>query len=103
MIVLVLVVVIFGGLMLAGLVGFGLFASSQRYQRKAEADAPRLLAQLFDGSAQVVYSQNLENLTTPTLVKGAEANGYKLVHQIPVNADGSAKTLVFEKVTPVEA
>ena len=93
-----LAVLVIGGMMLAGWLGFGLFALGQHTRKKAEANAPAILDKAFDGRADVVFKVNLESPSFETVVLGAKERGYKLDNQTNDLPDGSAKTLIFEKV-----
>lgn len=100
---LVIVVVLFfvlGGALLAGAIGFGLFAYGEKARARAEKNAPTILDAAFDGRADVVFKVNLESPSFETVVLGAKERGYTLTSQTDDTPTGSAKTLIFEKSLP---
>lgn len=103
---LIIVVVIIGAIVLTGLagfMGFGLFAFGAHMQKKAEARAPEILDEAFDGRDDVVFKINLESLKYETVIIGAKDRGYALYSETNDTDGGSAKTLIFEKVkTPTD-
>lgn len=92
----VLVVLVLGGLLVAGWAGFGLFAYGQRARKRAEAKAPQTLDAAFDGRDSVVFKVNLESPSWETVIAGARERGYELV-QDRRDTDVS-HTLMFERV-----
>ena len=95
----VIVVVIVGFiamLCLAGWLGFGLFVYGNRAGAKAEANAPSILDKAFVGD-DVVFKINMESPKYETVVLGAKARGYRLCSESNDTANGSAKTLIFER------
>lgn len=83
---------------LGGLLGGGIFFWTDRLQKKAEANAPALLDEAFDGAEDVVFKINLESLKYETVVLGAKRRGYRLASETDDSSSGSAKTLIFERV-----
>lgn len=93
-----LVVLIVGGMMIAGFFGFGLFAYGEHARAKAEERAPAILDAAFDGRENVVYKVNMESVSFETAVLGAKERGYRLLSHTDDTPDGVAKTLIFERV-----
>lgn len=79
--------------MFIGLVMWAIGRQSQ-LTRDAEADAPRLLAELFNGNRQVMYKRPMGGLTDETLLAGAARYGYKLD---ATGKDGGLVTYLFSK------
>lgn len=98
MIILVAIVVLFvGGLLIAGFLGFGLFAYGEQARARAEKKAPAILDAAFDGRENVVYNINMESVSYETAVLGAKERGYRLLSQTDDTPEGFSKTLIFEK------
>jgi len=95
--ILFILVLLIGGLMLAGWLGFGLFLHGERTRKRAEAEAPGILDAAFDGRADVVFKVNLETPSYETVVLGAKHRGYALTHEKDDSDLGIAKTLIFER------
>lgn len=93
-----IVLILLGGLMLTGLGGFfGLFlvGRSEKYAKRALANAPAILDEAFAGERFVTYKVNSESLPFDVVVKGAMERGYRIAAQEDVT--DIAKTLVFER------
>ncbi|WP_114906493.1 hypothetical protein [Ornithinimicrobium murale] len=90
----VLVLLALGVFVLGGL---ALLLITERSGRKAEENAPALLDRAFDGLPQVTYKVNMKTPSYETVLRGAEARGYRLVHEINNSSDGFAKTLLFDR------
>lgn len=80
---------------LAGWLGLALFISGNRSQKKAEENAPAILDGAFVGE-DVVFKINMQSPKYETVILGAKARGYTLVHETNDTADGLAKTLIFQ-------
>lgn len=94
------VLVIFGGLILAGIGAFaggGIFFWMERSRKKAEENAPAILNAAFDGGEDVVFKVNMETPSYETVVLGAKQRGYRFSSETNDSQSGSAKTLIFEK------
>lgn len=83
------------GLMALGIFGFLILGSTNRAQKKAEANADQILDESFNGATDVTFTVNMSTLKYATVVEGAKKRGYKLVHQAE-NQYGP-HTLMFEK------
>lgn len=91
------------GLLLIGLSAFGFFGfvmlrGLSKAQAGAEAKAEQTLDEAFDGSENVTFAINVQSPKYETVVLGAKARGYKLIHQAD-NTYGP-HTLIFEKMKP---
>ena len=80
--------------------GFGWFmlggvALINKGQEKAEANAEQILDEAFDGSPNVTFKINMQSVKYETVIVGAKARGYKLLHQAE-NQYGP-HTLIFER------
>jgi len=91
-----IVIVLLLALMVFGLLGVFLLASTSTRQKRAERDAGSILDTAFDGREDVTFKVNMASLKYETVIAGAKARGYKLVHQAE-NQYGP-HTLVFERV-----
>jgi len=91
-----LLLLVIGGLMVLGVIGFVLLASTGRAQEKAESNADQILDASFDGTPDVTIPVNMRTLKYETIVAGAKRRGYKLVHQ--ADNQYGPHTLMFEKV-----
>ena len=101
LIVLVLLLVL-GFFLVSGLgafLGIGLFVSEGNARKKAEANAPVILDEAFDGRRDVVFKVTGRTLPYETVVLGARARGYRLVSETS-EASGALKTLVFSRRHP---
>jgi hypothetical protein len=92
-----LVLLLIGGLMLAGWLGLALFVHGERTRKRAEARAPEILDAAFNGSPQVVFEVNMETPSYETVVLGAMQRGYALIHETDTVEGGLAKTLIFQR------
>jgi hypothetical protein len=90
-----LISVIVIGLMLFGAFGIWILTSTGREQKKAEANAPRLLDDAFDGSDTVTVTVNMSTMKYETVVVGAKERGYKLLSQ--ADNQYGPHTLIFER------
>ena len=87
-------------LVLAALIGFGWFGFAllghvDRGQKKSEANADQILDDAFDGSENVTFTINMQSVKYETVIVGAKARGYKLIHQ--ADNQYGPHTLIFEK------
>lgn len=78
-------------------VSLGLIASTERKQKAAEARAPEILDETFDGREDVTFQINWTTLKYETVILGAKERGYALSHQ--AGDPKGAMTLVFEKAS----
>lgn len=79
------------------LFGGGLFFWTERTRKKAEANAPAILDEAFDGREDVVFKINMETPSYETVILGAKHRGYVLSSETNDTASGVAKTLIFER------
>lgn len=91
-----LIALLLFGLMAFGALGIWVLASTSRKQKKAEANAPALLDQAFDGRDTVTVSVNMTTMKYDTVIVGAKERGYKLLSQ--ADNQYGPHTLIFEKV-----
>jgi hypothetical protein len=84
-------------MMLAGWMGLWLSDHARKTRKRAEARAPEILDAAFDGRPDVLLKVNMETPSYETVVLGAKARGYALVHETDGTANGIAKTLMFER------
>lgn len=89
--VVVLGFVVFGLLLLLGVVG------SSRAAQKNVDNAESVLDAAFDGRDDVTFQITLVSLPFATVVAGAKARGYRLAHQSGADKYGG-QTLMFERV-----
>jgi hypothetical protein len=82
---------------IAGWLGFGLFLSESKAQKKAEENSPAILDEAFVGD-DVVFKINPRSPKYETVVLGARARGYRLINETQDVIGASAKTLIFERV-----
>ena len=91
LVLLVLVLIAgFGWLMLGGV------ALVNKGQKKAEANSKQILDEAFDGSPNVTFKIHMQSVKYETVIIGAKARGYKLMHQ--ADNQYGPHTLIFEKV-----
>lgn len=88
-----ILLLIIGGVMLFGILGIWLLASTSRAQKKAEEHASNILDATFDGRRDVSLTLNMRTIKYDTAVRGARERGYKLAHE----TGGQYGTLMFEK------
>lgn len=79
----------FGWLLLAGATKIG------RDQDRAEKNADQILNEAFDGRPDVTFTLNMRTLKPETVVLGAKARGYKLVHE--TQGQYGPTGMIFEK------
>lgn len=92
----IIIVLLFGALVFFGVIMFFIFGGLikvEHDQKKAEADADRILDATFDGRSDVTFTPHMRTLKYETVILGAKERGYKLTHQ----AGNQYSTLVFEK------
>lgn len=91
------VVLVLGGLVLAGWLGFALFVSGERSQRKATENKTRFFDEAFDGRDLVTFRVNLQTPPAPVMIEGGHERGYDLKSHVKVTEGGEASDLVFIK------
>lgn len=79
-----------------GVVGFLVLGKTGHDQKKSEDSAPKILDAAFDGRPDVTFKLHMRTLKYETVIAGAKARGYKLVHQ--ADNQYGPHTLMFEKV-----
>jgi len=84
------------GLALFGVMGFLLLGTVSRGAKRSERHAEQILDQAFDGREDVSFPINMQSVKHETVIVGAKARGYKLVHESS-NQYGPTM-LMFEKV-----
>lgn len=90
-----LLVLALGFLGLVFWAAIGMFAHDDKKAARLEQDPGPVLDQLFDGSDQVVYQPGTRwSLSTPTLIAGANAHGYRLVSD---TGNMATRTVVFAR------
>lgn len=91
-----LVIFVIAGLVLAGFLGFGLFAFTQNSRKKANARAHEFFGD-FDGRELVQFRVNMETPDAQTMIAGAHERGYTLTSRAELSPSGEASDLVFER------
>lgn len=81
----------FGWVMLGGV------ALVNRGQKKSEANAEQILDDAFNGANTVTFKINMQSVKYETVIIGARARGYKLIHQ--ADNQYGPHTLIFEKAS----
>jgi hypothetical protein len=94
----ILLLLVVAALMFLGVIFWGaiaLFVHDDAKAKRLEADPVPILDQLFDGSLQVVYQPGTRwSLSTPTLIAGANAHGYRLVSD---TGNMATRTVIFAR------
>lgn len=80
--VVVLLVMVVGGAVLAGALGFGLFAHTESQRATAAKSAPQSLDDHFSSGADTITydSRPASSLEAVTVIQGATQRGYELVY-----------------------
>lgn len=84
---------------IAGWAAIALISYSSRARKKAEANAPEILDAAFAGQDDVVFKINWESPSYETVLIGAKQRGYALWKETSDTSDGTAKTLIFQRVS----
>ena len=92
----ILILGLVGGICLAGWLAIAIIIGTSRAQKKAIANAPKILDDAFNGDADVVFKINMESLPFETVVLGAKERGYRLASQS--HQTDHAQTLIFERI-----
>lgn len=91
-----MIAIVIFGLMAFGAFGIWAILSTERKRKKAEANAPALLDDLFNGEETVSVTLNFTTMKFDTVVVGAKERGYRLIGQAS-NQYGPSSA-VFEKI-----
>jgi len=79
--VVIAVVVLFGGWMLGAVLGIGLFAREQKTRATATENASAIANGLFNGAPVVTYNTNrIDALSAPEAVAEGIKRGYSVAH-----------------------
>ncbi len=94
--VVLLLLLVVGGFVFAGVLGFGLFTLGEKSRKKATARAHEFFGD-FDGRDLVQFRVNMETPDAQTMIAGAHERGYTLTSRTDLTPAGGASDLVFER------
>lgn len=91
----VIAIVLIGGFLIAGFVGFSIFEADTKSQKNAIENQETVLKDFFDGAQTKVYTHSGGGLPIANMIENAHRFGYRLSSQSESNY---ITTLVFERV-----